>query len=311
LVDHWIGGFSVVLPQGEGYSVETAIRAVAAAFEHHGLFFGHGTLSAIDEASWLVLFAAGLSPAIEPDYSQVLTDSAVLACNQLVARRIEERVPAAYLTGQAWFAGHEFLSDKRALVPRSPLAEFINDDFFGVLGNAQTVRILDLCTGGGCIAIACAYARPGCLVDASDLSRSALSLAQENIDLHRLQKRITLYQGSLFEPIKNKYSLIISNPPYVDADDIAAMPAEFLHEPLMGLAAGGDGLDLVRVMLRCAADYLEPEGCLVVEVGNSMIALQAAYPQLEFSWLQFAGGGHGVFMVTREELLEAAKVAPL
>ena len=183
----------MVLPPGEIHSVETAIRAAATEFERHGLFFGHGTSTAIDEASWLVLFAVGLSPAVEPDYSQTLSDSEVLACNQLLDRRIKERLPAAYLTGQAWFAGYQFLSDERALVPRSPLAEFINDGFFGVVGDAQAPRILDLCTGGGCIAIACAHARPESLVDASDLSNAALSLAQENVDLHGLQQRGTLY----------------------------------------------------------------------------------------------------------------------
>lgn len=295
----------MVLQPGEGHSVESAIKTAADAFEHNGLFFGHGTSTAIDEASWLILFAIGLSPAVQPNYAQVLTEVEVLACNQLLTQRIAARLPAAYLTGQAWFAGHQFVSDERALVPRSPLAEFINDDFFGVLGDAQAPRILDLCTGGGCIAIACAYVRPDSLIDASDLSSAALSLAGENIDLHRLQGRVSLYEGSLFEPIENKYSLIISNPPYVDAADIAAMPLEFTHEPLMGLEAGGDGLDLVRVMLREAADYLEPEGVLVVEVGNSMSALEVAYPQLEFSWLQFAHGGHGVFLVTREDLIDA------
>lgn len=297
----------MVLPPRDVHSVETAIRAAAAEFERQSLFYGHGTSTAIDEASWLVLFAIGLSPAVEPDYSKKLSDSEVLACNQLLKRRIQERLPAAYLTGQAWFAGHQFLSDERALVPRSPLAEFIEDDFFGVLGDASSPRILDLCTGGGCIAIACAHARKESVVDASDLSNAALSLAKENIDLHGLQQRVTLFEGSLFEPIDNTYSLIISNPPYVDDADIAAMPAEFSHEPLMGLEAGYDGLDLVRVMLRKAADYLKPEGCLVVEVGNSMTALEAAYPQLEFSWLQFAQGGHGVFLVTREELLDAGQ----
>lgn len=295
----------MVLPYGEGLSVENAIRMAADTFHNDELYFGHGTSTAIDEASWLVLFAIGLSPIVEPDYSQQLDDEQVAACNELLSRRIEERLPAAYLTGQAWFAGHKFLSDKRALVPRSPIAEFINDDFFGVLDGFSSPRILDLCTGGGCIAIAAALARPTSFVDASDLSSAALSLAAENIELHQLEGRVSLYEGSLFEPIRHKYSLIVSNPPYVDAADIAAMPDEFSHEPLMGLEAGQDGLDLVREMLREAAQYLEPNGSLVVEVGNSMNALEAAYPQIEFSWLQFANGGHGVFLLTREELMQA------
>lgn len=295
----------VLLPDTE-YTIEKAIRRAAEAFERHQLHYGHGTDSAIDEASWLILSALGLSPAIAPDYSQKLSAAQVTACNALLSRRIDERIPAAYLTGQIWFAGHPFLSDERALIPRSPLAEFINEDFFGYLDGIENPRILDLCTGGGCIAIACAYQRTDAVVDASDLSADALELAAENVQLHGMTDRVTLFEGSLFDPIAKRYSLIISNPPYVDAADIAAMPSEFSHEPMMGLEAGEDGLDLVRVMLRDAADYLEPEGILVVEVGNSGEALEAAFPALDFGWLQFAHGGHGVFLLTREELLAAA-----
>ncbi len=292
----------VLLPDND-YTIESAIRLAADAFQRHELHYGHGTDSAEHEASWLILSSMGLSPAIAPDYGQSLTRAQVDACNALLDRRISERIPAAYLTGQAWFAGHPFLSDERALVPRSPLAEFITEDFFGILDSIESPRILDLCTGGGCIAIACALARLDSLVDASDLSADALALAAENVQLHGLQGRVNLLEGSLFEPVSERYSLIISNPPYVDAADIAAMPSEFSHEPMMGLAAGEDGLDLVRIMLREAADYLEPEGVLVVEVGNSGEALEDAYPQLDFGWLQFAQGGHGVFLLTRDELL--------
>lgn len=294
----------VLLPDND-YTIESAVRLAAEAFEQNDLHYGHGTDSAIHEASWLILHGMGLSPVIEPDYTQTLSKAQLDACNALLSRRVAERVPAAYLTGQAWFAGHPFLSDERALVPRSPLAEFINDEFFGVLDSIESPRILDLCTGGGCIAIACAYARPDAQVDASDLSPDALALAAENVQLHGMQERVSLLEGSLFEPISARYSLIVSNPPYVDAADIAAMPSEFSHEPMMGLAAGDDGLDLVRLMLSEAADYLEPEGVLVVEVGNSGEALEAAYPALDFGWLQFAQGGHGVFLLTRDELLAA------
>ena len=295
----------VLLPDTE-YTIEKAIRRAAEAFERHELHYGHGTDSAIHEASWLILSGMGLSPAIAPKYSQKLSSAQVSACDVLLNRRIDERIPAAYLTGQAWFAGHPFLTDERALIPRSPLVEFINEDFFGVLDGIENPRILDLCTGGGCIGIACAYARTDAEVDASDLSADALELAAENVQLHGMTDRVTLLEGSLFEPITQRYSLIISNPPYVDAADITAMPSEFSHEPIMGLEAGNDGLDLVRVMLRDAADYLEPEGVLVVEVGNSGEALEAAYPTVEFGWLEFAHGGHGVFLLTKEELLAAA-----
>ncbi|ASJ75242.1 50S ribosomal protein L3 N(5)-glutamine methyltransferase [Granulosicoccus antarcticus] len=293
----------MVLLSDNEYTIEVAIRRAAQAFEDNDLHYGHGTETALDEASWLVLHALGLSPAIEPDYTQKLTAAQIADCNSLLERRIAERIPAAYLTGQGWFAGRAYLSDKRALVPRSPMAEFIADDFYGALDGIDSPRILDLCTGGGCIAIACAYARTDAIVDASDLSADALALAAQNVELHEMQDRVELLEGSLFEPVSNRYSLIISNPPYVDAADIAAMASEFSHEPMMGLEAGDDGLDLVRIMLRDAADYLEPKGVLVVEVGNSGEALEAAFPSLEFAWLEFANGGYGVFMLTREELL--------
>lgn len=294
----------MVLPPDQSYTIESAIRTAAACFDRERLCYGHGTDSSIDEASWIVLDAMGLSPQHRPDYSQQLDSDQLAACNSLLHRRVSERIPAAYLTGKAWFAGHEFIADSRALVPRSPLAEFINDDFFGILEGVATPRVLDLCTGGGCIAIACAHALPGSVVDASDLSGDALSLARENVALHRLQDRVQLLQGSLFDPIHKRYDLIVSNPPYVDAGDIAAMTEEFRHEPILGLAAGSDGLDLVRIMLSEAADYLTPDGYLVVEVGNSWQALERAYPDTDFAWLEFANGGIGVFLLNRRQLLD-------
>lgn len=295
----------MILLHATHHTIETAIRAAAAAFESDGLYFGHGTDSAIDEATWLVLHCLGLSPLIAPDYSRSLSPAECESCDRLFMRRIKERIPAAYITGEAWFAGHRFLADERALVPRSPLAEFIQFEFFGLLEGQSAPRILDLCTGGGCIAIASALASESSLVDASDLSPEALDLALSNVQLHNLEERITLLQGSLFEPIDQKYSLIMSNPPYVDAQDIEAMPQEFDHEPPMGLAAGKDGLDLVRIMLREAIEYLEPHGYLVVEVGNSGEALEAAFPLVPFGWLEFAQGGHGVFVLSHQELTDA------
>jgi len=291
-----------ILPVTDGYTTESAIRAAAAEFERRVLCYGHGTDTAIDEASWLILHGMGLSPAEAPDYSMVLSEQQMQACNVLLQRRIDERVPAAYLTGQAWFAGHRFLCDSRALVPRSPLAEFINEQFYGVLDDMETPSILDLCTGGGCIAIACAHASTAATVHASDISPDALALAAENVSLHSLDDRVRLYEGSLFEPLDKRYDLIISNPPYVDAKDIAAMATEFSHEPILGLAAGTDGLDLVRVMLKSAPDFLNPGGALVVEVGNSWEALERAYPEIDFQWLEFDHGGLGVFIVYRDQL---------
>ena len=288
--------------------MEMAIRAVASTFDSAGLFYGHGTDNALDEASWLVLHAMGLSPAEVPDYSQRLSEADRREARSLMTRRIEQRVPLAYLTGTAWFAGLEFESDERALVPRSPLAEFIQHDFLGQLDRQTAPRILDLCTGGGCIAIACALQRLEARVVGSDLSAEALELAARNIDRHAVQDRVTLVEGSLFEPVDGRFDLIISNPPYVDESDLSDMPGEFHHEPRLGLAAGDDGLDLARQILLGAAEYLEAKGTLVVEVGNSGLALQEAYPDLPMQWLDFEHGGSGVFLIEREALVSAAEV---
>lgn len=294
---------TLILPSDVTYTIEDAIRTAAKVFEQNSLSYGHGTETSIDEASWLVLHAAGLSPVLPPDYSVQLSQEQIHACNQLLELRVSTRKPAAYLTGEAWFAGHRLMCDERALVPRSPLAEFINGNYWGLLDGNSAPAILDLCTGGGCIAIACALASHDAKVDASDISPEALSLARENLSLHGLQERVRLFEGSLFEPIEASYDLIISNPPYVDAQDIADMPGEFSHEPLLGLEAGHDGLDLVRVMLRQAASYLKPGGALIVEVGNSWVALERTYPDIEFNWLEFEQGGSGVFMLNRDQLL--------
>ena len=295
-----------VLQAGMQMDIEGAIRASAKAFEQHRLVYGHGTADALDEASWLILHALELSPLQAPDYSRKLSDDELSTCNAIVVRRIQERIPAAYITGTAWFAGMAFKSDERALVPRSPLAEFILDDFFDLRDPAQVHSILDLCTGGGCIGIACAAHLAHATIDASDLSLDALSLAAENVAYHQLESRVNLIHSALFEHITGTYDLIISNPPYVDARDIDEMGEEFEHEPLMGLAAGEDGLDLVRHMLQQASEYLNDNGLLVVEVGNSAQALEVAYPELPFLWLEFASGGTGIFALTREELEQHA-----
>ncbi len=283
--------------------LDETIVAAAHRLDAAGVAFGHGTDNPVDEAAWLVLHAVGLSPVVAPDYARRLTPSELRAVDALLQRRIEERVPTAYLTGRAWFAGHELLCDARALVPRSPLAELIVAGLPGLVASDVPVRVLDLCTGGGCIAIACAHALPLADVDASDLSVDALALAADNVRLHALQDRVHLLQGSLYEPVHGPYELILSNPPYVDAADLAAMPEEYLREPPMGLGAGEDGLDLVHRMLAEAPAVLAPGGALVVEVGNSGEALARAYPDLELEWIDFENGGDGVFAVRREALV--------
>lgn len=295
-----------MLSNEKQWQLGDAIQFAAQQFDCAQLYYGHGTDNAIDEATWLMLHALGLSPIEQPDYSLHLDEQQLVSCNAILTQRIQQRLPAAYLTGEAWFAGLRFKSDERALVPRSPLAEYIMHDFFGMLGEKAQPQILDLCTGGGCIAIACAYAREDAVIAASDISDSALALASENLQLHNLQDQVRLVQSSLFDRFSSSqdtFDLIISNPPYVDARDISDMAQEFHHEPQLGLAAGEDGLDLVRIMLEQAPNFLSDNGLLVVEVGNSAAALEAAFPHFPFLWLEFSHGGSGVFALTKQELL--------
>jgi len=297
-----------ILPLHGKLTLEQAIRSTAAAFEAEQLNYGHGTDNPLDEASWLIMHALQLPVDQAPDYSQTIAEPQRLHCNELIHRRINERVPVAYLTGSAWFAGHEFYCDERALVPRSPLAEFINNDFFGLFNAEKAViatppsRVLDLCTGGGCIGISCALALPDATVVCSDVSPEALALARTNVEKHQLSDRVTLIESDLFQQIDGEFDLIISNPPYVDASDIASMPKEFHAEPLLGLAAGRDGLDLVRIMMQEASSHLTDRGWLVVEVGNSEPAMEAAYADIGLSWLEFSQGGQGVFALPASAL---------
>jgi ribosomal protein L3 glutamine methyltransferase len=273
--------------------------------------FGHGTDNAMDEAVQLVLHGLHL-PYGCPDrlLDTRLTVTEQKTLYELVRRRVDERIPAAYLTGEAYFCGMKFIADERALVPRSPIAELIESRFEPWVDPEQVHSILDLCTGGGCIAIACAHHFPDAQVVATDLSEDALALATENLALHGLhalqgqKEQLVLKQGDLFDavPADSRFDIIVSNPPYVDSIDMDALPNEYRHEPVMALAAGNDGLDLVRRMLREARHYLADGGILVVEVGNSAPALAAAYPQVEFTWLDFERGGDGVFLLTAEQL---------
>ncbi len=290
-----------MLDETNKYTIEAAVQMVAAQLESAQLEFGHGTDNAWDEACWLVLSAMELSPTEAPDFQRVLTPFDCNSVNRLLVDRVEHRVPLAYLTGSAWFAGLEFKTDSRALVPRSPLAEWILEDFFG-FSPVEDPKVLDLCTGGGCIAIATAVHHPHTRVLGSDLSAEAITLAEENARLHQVDGRVQFRTCSLFEGIHERFDLIVSNPPYVDARDISTMPDEYRHEPEIALGAGEDGLDIVSQILDQADQYLTEHGMLVVEVGNSDEALQAAYPELPFLWLEFANGGSGVFALTREQL---------
>lgn len=283
------------------------IRWACSQFEEAGLCYGHGTDNALDEAASLVLLALHLPlnlPAVYMDAVLTLEERAKVL--RWITRRRDERVPLPYITGRAWFAGLEFIADERALVPRSPIAELLAAGFEPWVSEPPG-RILDLCTGGGCIGIACAYVFEAAAVDASDLSAEALALAAENRGKHHLEQRLELLQGDLFAPCTGrKYDLIVSNPPYVSTGEYTALPAEFDHEPRNALEVPGDGLDLVHRMLAEAPDYLNPGGVLICEVGATAHALMAARPDLPFDWPEFEHGGDGVFIITREQLLAAA-----
>lgn len=284
-------------------TVQDLLRWAATEFNRAELFFGHGTDNAWDEAIQLILPSLHLPLDSKPtilDARLTRREREMLVDRIMV--RIEKRIPVAYLTNKAWFAGLEFYVDERTLVPRSPIAELIEAHFAPWVTKAPK-RILDLCTGSGCIAIACAYAFPEAEVDAVDISEDALDVAEINIQGHGLEQQVFPIQSDLFSGIENeKYDLIVSNPPYVDAQDMANLPGEYKHEPELGLACGADGLDLVRNMLSQASSKLNEGGVLFVEVGNSQVHLQEAYPEIPFTWMEFEAGGHGVFVLTKAQL---------
>jgi len=290
--------------QPELQTIRDLVRWSASRFGEAGLVFGHGTDNAFDEALLLVRHALHL-PAQFPDYflASAVTADEREAVLELIHRRIDTRKPAAYLTHEAWFAGLQFYVDERVLVPRSPVAEWIERGFQSWLEPDAVEQVLDLCTGGGCIGIACAAHFENAHVDLVDISSAALEVATKNVARHDLQDWVRVIESDLFGVIDaQRYQLIISNPPYVSATEMQQLAEEFRHEPEIGLLADSEGLDVVVRILAQAADYLDEGGILVVEVGNSQQMLVECFPDVPFLWLEFERGGHGVF------LLEAAQV---
>ncbi len=287
-----------------GELLDSGARRLARARLH----FGHGTDNARDEAAALLWHAAALpSDATAAIARQPVPLRARLAYEALLARRVRERVPAVYLTGRTWFAGVPLRTDRRALVPRSPIAELIESQFQPWVEPRRLRRILDLGTGSGCIAIACASWLPWVRVDATDVSPEALALARENVRALRLGRRVRCIRSDYFAALRGRrYDMIVSNPPYVGARAMASLPPEYRHEPALGLAAGRDGLAAVRVILAEAPRHLRPGGLLIVEVGNTQRAVARAFAHLPFLWLEFERGGDGVFLLTREQLVKRA-----
>jgi len=280
------------------------IRWAASRFTQAKVSFGHGTVTALDEAAALVLHTVYQPYNLAEAYlDTVLTMNERQAVIDIIDRRINERIPAAYLTNEAIFAGLSFYVDQRVLVPRSPIAELIEQRFSPWVEEDEVALILDLCTGSGCIAIACAYAFPDALVDAVDLSVDALAVAEINIENHQLSDSVTLYQSDLFTGLPPAlYDVIVSNPPYVCHEEWEQLPQEFRAEPDMGFKGGHTGLDIVIRILVDADDYLAEQGILIVEVGSSAQTLQDTFPDVPFYWLDFERGGEGVFLLTAEQV---------
>ncbi len=287
-------------------TIKDYIRYSISRFLDADVCFGHGIESPTQEAIELVLGALKLPQDLDSFFfDSAITTSERKAIIEMLQQRVVKRIPLAYLTNEAIFAGYSFYVDERVLVPRSPIAELIESGFQPWFCEREPTRILDLCTGSGCIAIACAYAFPDAQVDAIDISADAIEVAKINIEKHGAETLVHPIQSDLFKGVAGeKYDIIVSNPPYVDKRDMDALPEEFKHEPELGLAAGDDGLDIVHQILADAKQHINKDGILIVEVGNSQEALVEAYPQVPFYWLEFANGGHGVFLLTAQQINE-------
>ncbi|WP_457394600.1 50S ribosomal protein L3 N(5)-glutamine methyltransferase [Roseateles sp. P5_E1] len=281
----------------------TCIETQAARLDQAGVFFGHGTSTAFDEAAWLVLWRLGLPlEALDDHAERELNPAELASVNELVDQRIETRKPAAYLTGEAWLQGVPFTIDERAIVPRSFIAELIADASIDPWLHPSSRRVLDLCTGNGSLAVLAAMAWPDVEVDALDIDINALAVAKLNVERHNLALRVRLLQGDGLAGAQGPYDLILCNPPYVNSQSMAALPAEYRAEPELALAGGSDGMDFIRELLRAAPAALNDDGVLVLEIGNERENFEAAFPALEVVWLETSAGDDQVLLVTKEAL---------
>ena len=286
-------------------TVRDYLRYAVSRFNAAGLFFGHGSDNAWDEAVYLTLHTLNLPlDRLEPFLDARLLASERADLLEIYRRRCEDRLPAAYLTNEAWLGEHRFYVDDRVIVPRSFIAELLQEQLSPWIEDPWAIgSALDLCTGSGCLAILTALAFPEAQVVAVDLSKEAISVAERNVEEYDLGERIEIIQSDAFSKLQGqRYDLIISNPPYVNADSVAALPPEYLHEPVMALGSGQDGLDFTRIILREAKQHLNPEGLLVVEIGHNRAELEAAYPTLPFTWLDTAAGDEFVFLLHAADL---------
>jgi ribosomal protein L3 glutamine methyltransferase len=288
------------------HTVRDFLRFAVSRFNQAKLFFGHGSSDAYDEAAYLILHTLHLPlDRLEPFLDAQLTDGECTEVLGIIQQRVEKRIPAAYLTHQALLGDFSFYVDERVIVPRSFIAELLLEQLSPWIAEPDEINsVLDLCTGSGCLAILAAHAFPNARVDAADLSPDALSVAERNVADYELQDRVNLIESDLFAKLDGKqYDLIISNPPYVDAESVNALPQEYLHEPEMALGSGHDGLDATRIILKHAAQHLTGNGVLIVEIGHNRDVLEAAYPDLPFTWLDVSAGDQFVFMLHRNDLL--------
>ncbi len=283
--------------------IQEYIQRVAQRLDSADLCYGHGTDNPLDEAFYLIYGLLGIDFNDEQAVQRELTDAESMKIEAALECRVNEQIPTAYLVGRAWFAGHEFHCDERALVPRSPIAELIHGNFQPMLEQPAT-RVLDLCTGGGSIGIAIALQWPDCQVDLVDISIDALALAKKNIALHDLGDRVRTIESDLMQAVVGEYDLIVSNPPYVPIEEYVELPVEFSHEPKLGLVSADDGLQLPLKILRDSVDHMSESGVLVMEVGHSHGQLSERLPQVPLLWLEFENGGEGVLALTARQLLQ-------